>query len=294
MERLSKSLRLPLAHRTLLLIADLLVLYGKYTTLEKDKFLGNLVAIEQVIKEEVQQHEHKSILLDSYFNLMERLIECKEYYPYLDEIYFVLKPCLHLLAQQNNFHNNILSVFSNFIRQSKQMKPEAEFILQQAQRIMGWNRGSMQRLFEVFNLIAIYTESINTNIVYKLFDICVGALSHITEDTIPNDLLQGCLIMQLLLYYHGQVLTPQMKQRLLSSVVQVLDTQHVVLEPELFAKYLLIILQLLNSDFGAVCAELQSMGKEADITELLYDSSRQYKEDLYDAKVFVISTPNLI
>lgn len=95
--------------------------------------------------------------------------------------------------------------------------------------------------------------------------------------------------MQLLLFYHSRSFPTPAKQLLLQTITQLLHTHHVVLDSELYSKYLLLILQLMNSDFSMVSQELARMDRQADTAEMLYASAKHYKEDLYDAKVFVIS-----
>ena len=82
-----------------------------------------------------------------------------------------------------------------------------------------------------------------------MFELSVHCMSRASEETIPNDLLQGCLLIHNVLYYHHKVLTAQMKIHLLRRALRMVDIHHVVLEPDIYSKYLLIFLQLINFDY---------------------------------------------
>lgn len=123
LEEMVKGLGMPEAHKVLELVGDLMVLYAKFVVVDREKFLRNLAVLEGVIKREVSADVQKTILLDNYFNLIDKLIECKEYYPYLDDIYTGMKPALMMLSTRNNYHDNILSIFNSFMKQTKSVKP---------------------------------------------------------------------------------------------------------------------------------------------------------------------------
>lgn len=60
------------------------------------------------------------------------------------------------------------------------------------------------------------------------------------------------------------------------------------MEIPLYAKYLLVVLQLINFDYVSVSQELQRMGRVEDVLQLLYDNGKHFTHDSYDGKLFSI------
>lgn len=87
------------------------------------------------------------MLVDRYLHLLKSLVDCKEYYPYLDDVCMAMQPCMKLLKCRSTHHNNILAIFNSTVKATKVCRPEIALILEAAPQIIEWNHGSLLQLF---------------------------------------------------------------------------------------------------------------------------------------------------
>ena len=191
----------------------------------------------------------------------------------------------------NEYTENILDVITKFVKSSHFVPDWTLNLVDTLIRMVDKDGTLSEEMFRLINILLIYMDKSNVKEIHKC---CYILMLNYNSEAEPDDVLESTLLCHLLIFYHHDLLTQEMKEEILNRTVKIILTPDINIHDRLFSKLILLVLIFLKVDFEATSLALENNNDFLrTFYNLAYNDSSTYIED-YDYKVFVISNPPLI